>query len=170
MADRADLIQTTERRRWVLQRRRQGDTVREIAEAAVEHFGEEQLPNSWDMDGRYVSKDLKRALKQAREEVDEIAEDYRELHVNRLENLLSELWPYAQEHTEEVLVDEDTGEAVEVTKPPDARIVDRVLAIMDRLAKFHHVEDAPERASNPGSNETNVFLQVNQKLKEATDE
>lgn len=164
MPNRADLVAVSERRRWVLQQRRQGKDVRTIAEEAIEHFGEEQLPDSWDEAGMYVSKDIKRALKQSREEVEEIAEDYRDLHVNRLENLLSHLWPYALAHTVEEY-DYDEGKTVEITRPPDPRIVDRVLAIMDKLAKLHHVEEAPDRVSNPGDNSTNVFFEINQKLK-----
>jgi len=165
-SNKTDLVDVQRRRRWVLQKRREGWCVRKIAREAEEHFGEEQLPASWDAAGRYVSKDIKRALKQSREEVEEIAKDYRELHINRLENLLSELWPYAQEHSVEKLVDEDTGETVEISKPPDPRIVDRVLSIMDRLAKFHHVEDAPDSPGDRGDTQ-NVFIEVNQKLKQS---
>lgn len=160
-----DLVETQIRRRWVLEKRRQGHTVRQIAEMAVDHFGENQLPQSWDAQGRAVSKDIKRALKKSRDELEKIAEDYRELHVNRLQNLLSSIWPYAQEH-EEVIWDDDAKTTRTIEKPPDPRIVDRVLAIMDRLAKFHHVEEAPERPSNPGSDETNFFIQVKNELKE----
>lgn len=163
MPDNAKKLEVAQRRKFVLEKRREGHRVREIAQMAYDEFGEERLPNSWDEKGRYVSKDLHRALKQAREDVEEIAKNYRELHINRLENLLAELWPYAQEHEKEVY-DEEAGETFTVTEPPDARIVDRVLAIMDKLAKFHHVQDAPDRPSNPGSNETNFFLQVNQSL------
>ena len=160
MADKNDLLDTAERRRFVLQQRKAGKTTRETAQAAIEEFGEDSLPDGWD--SRYVSKDVGRVLEKAREEVQELAAEYRTVEISRLETLLSNLWPYASEHTEEVVTDD--GERVEVTRPRDEKKIDRILAIMDRLERLYDIDEAPALHEDSGSETKNIFVQVNQQI------
>lgn len=158
--DKTDLIKTAERRRWILDRCRRGNpTMREVAEDAIDHFGEEQLPEGFD--SRYVSKDLSRSMKKLQDSIQERAEHYRTIQIDRLEDLLEQLWPLTRQHTEEVVED---GEVHIVEKPPDVQAIDRALAIIDRLNSFYQVDEAPDFPGGTSDGDTNIFVQVNQEL------
>jgi len=160
MPNKAELVNTARRRRFVFEKRKSGLTARETAEQTVEHFGEDDLPDGWGP--RYVSKDMSRVLEKVREEVQEIAADYRDIEISRYEELLSSLWPYAFEHTEEVVTEH--GQKIEVERPPDEKKIDRILAIMDRLERLYDIDEAPPMHGRDSDGDTNIFVQVNQEI------
>lgn len=118
------LIDTAERRAFVLKLRKAGATYREIADAAVTRFGIDALPGGWC--DRYAHKDVRRELDKLRNEIAESAEGVLALELERLDDLLKGLW----------------GEAAR--KNPDHGAVDRVLKIMQRRAKLLGL-DAPDK-------------------------
>lgn len=159
--DNSDLVETAVRRKWLLRKRQAGMTMREIASAAEEEFGEERLPKGWDE--RYVSKDIRRALDRVRSELDVQAREYQDVQISRLRALLEELWPMTQWHTVEIVED---GEKFELEKPPEVRAVDRVLVIMDRLAKHYGVDKPDELPDQNGGD--NIFKKRNRELLEGS--
>lgn len=120
--DMPDLIDTAERRRFVIERRKAGDTYQQIAEAAVSEFGADALPSGWD--SRYAYKDVKRELRRVREDVAESSGDLLTLELERLDAMLRGLWPAAT-----------TG---------DERAVSAALRIMQRRAKLLGLDDSGE--------------------------
>jgi len=125
--DPADLVQTAKRRRYALRCRQQGATYKEVAEACIEKWGADRLPNGYDE--RYAWKDIHRELEKARKEVEEEAETTLKLELRRLDEMQSRLYPVA-------LGDGDT--------PPDPRAVDRVLRIMKRRAQLLGLDEPQE--------------------------
>lgn len=156
-------LQTQTRRAFVLRRKRAGDSHREVAERAEKELPSEVLPKSWGK--AYVRQDISRVLQKRKEELDEEAEKYRTMMMDRLEELLSRLWPYTDAH-EQTVVKGSGEDAVEfeITVPPDEKVVGRVLEIMDRLASFHGVDEAPDMPAN--KSQTNVFQQITQQYVE----
>ena len=120
----SELLETAERRAMVLRLRRGGATYPEIAAAVAKHYGLDRLPNGWDE--RYAYKDIKRELDKLRSEINESAEDVRELELQRLDAMLKSLWNRAY------------GEGA------DYKAVDRVLRIMERRSNLLGL-DKPER-------------------------
>jgi hypothetical protein len=118
----SDLLETAERREHVLRLRRGGASYPEIARAMERQF-KGRLPNGWDQ--RYAYKDVKRELEKLRTEINDAAEDVRQLELERLDNLLKSLWEDAYVHG-------------------DYKAVDRVLKIMDRRARYLGL-DAPDQ-------------------------
>lgn len=114
------LIETAERRRFVLELRKQGINYRQIADAAVSKFGAAVLPAGWDE--RYAYKDVARALEQIRTETAESADSIRTLELERLDRLMVALWPRASR--------------------ADEHAIDRILKIMQRRAQLVGL-DAP---------------------------
>lgn len=112
----SELLDTARRRAYVLQLRKAGATYREIAQAAIEKFGLDALPDSWGH--RYAHKDVARELEHLRSDVRETARDVLVLELQRLDDLLKALWPLA------------------ARKNPDYKAVDRVLRLMERRAKL----------------------------------
>ena len=110
----SDMLDTAERRAFVLQLRKGGATYMTIAQAARELFGEDALPNGWDE--RYAYKDVKRELDHLRKDIAHSTEEIVELETQRLDAMLMVLWP-------------------QVSKG-DQGAIDRVLRIMDRRAKL----------------------------------
>ena len=108
------VITTTERRTFTLELRKAGVSYRNIVEAAIEHFGRENLPKSYDE--RYACQDVMRWIKQARDDMREDAEDILQLQLQRLDDLMFALWDRAI-----------TG---------DLKAIDRVLKVMERRAKI----------------------------------
>ena len=123
MTQTSVLLETAERRAYVLQLRKGGATYDAIAQAAIDKFGVERLPNGYDC--RYVWKDVKRELDRLRADIADSAEAIIELEVQRLDAMLTTLWPQvAKGHL---------------------GAVDRVLRVMDRRAKLLGL-DAPTKA------------------------
>jgi len=85
MPSNAQLIETARRRKFVLERRRQGYSYPDIAEAAEEEFGTERLPSGWDE--RYAHKDVTRALRKVQADLEETAQEVRTLELIRLDAL-----------------------------------------------------------------------------------
>ena len=77
MPSNAQLIETARRRKFVLEKRRQGYSYPDIAEAAEEEFGTERLPSGWDE--RYAHKDVTRALRKVQADLEETAQEVRTL-------------------------------------------------------------------------------------------
>lgn len=115
-------VDTAVRRAFVIERRRAGDTYRQIAAAAVAHFGEDALPRGWSE--RFAHKDLMRELERMRAEMFEDAQAVRQMEAERLDELLRGLWTKA--------------------KRGDPAAVDRVLKIMERRAKLLGLDAASE--------------------------
>ena len=87
------LIDTAERRAFVLDLRKTGATYRQIAKVAVEKFGLDKLPKHWDE--RSAWKDVKRELEKLYREMAVDAEDIRQLQIERLNRLLLAVWERA---------------------------------------------------------------------------
>lgn len=129
------MIETAERRQFVLEKRKAGMTYREIASAAIKEFGREALPNNWDC--RYAWLDVKRELDKLRNIIGEDAEDVRQMEVERLNDLLWALWPKA------------------TAEDADYGAIDRVLRVMKRRAGLLGL-DAPERLEHSGHIEFDI--------------
>jgi len=115
-------VDTYQRRRFVLERRKAGMTFLEIATAAVEKFGEDRLPETWGK--RYAHKDLMRALKNAKTDLEASAETMLQMELERLNEMQRRLWT-------KVLQGEESA-------------VDRVLKIMQRRAKYLGLDSPDE--------------------------
>ena len=70
------LIETAERRRFVLDMRKSGATYDAIAKAAIRHFGEDNLPKGFD--SRYAWFDIKRELTRINKERDMLTEEVKQ--------------------------------------------------------------------------------------------
>ena len=127
----SDLLDTAERRAFVLRLRKMGGTYAEISSAATEKFGIDALPRGWDE--RYAYKDVARELQKLRTEVADAAEDVRALELQRLDDLLKSVWMLA-------LGKQETKTTPAVA--PDYDAFDRVLKLMERRAKLTGL-DAP---------------------------
>lgn len=88
------LIETARRRRFVLEKRRQGYSYPDIAEAAAEEFGLGRLPDGWDK--RYAHKDVTRALRKVQADLEETAQEVRTLELIRLDALYKGVAPDAE--------------------------------------------------------------------------
>lgn len=121
------LLETAERRTFVLDLRKSGASYPKIAEAALKRFGAERLPNGWDE--RYAYKDVKRELDRLNEERTEGAEEVRRLELERLDRMLMGLWTQAIKGQQGA--------------------IDRVLKIMKRRANLLGI-DAPKRTELTG--------------------
>jgi hypothetical protein len=124
MTQTSDLLATAERRAFVLRARKAGATYAEIAAAAIEKFGVEQLPRGYDK--RYAYKDVKRELDALREEIGEDAQAVLTLELQRLDDLLKGVWNLA------------------ARKNPDYKAFDRVLRVMERRARLLGLDAAQE--------------------------
>jgi len=87
------LIDTAERRAFVMNLRKSGATYRQIAAAASERFGLENLPKHWDE--RSVWKDVRRELDKLASEIGDAAGDVRLMNYERLLRLLLAVWERA---------------------------------------------------------------------------
>jgi len=124
MTQTSDLLETAERRSYVLKMRKGGATYAQIVQGAIKKFGADMLPSGWDE--RYAYKDVKRELDRLRSDISENAEQIIELEKQRLDAMLTTLWPkVAQGHQ---------------------GAIDRVLRIMERRARLLGL-DAPSRHS-----------------------
>jgi len=85
MSSNVQLVETALRRRFVLEKRSKGLSYREIAEAAVEEFGADRLPDGWGK--RYAHKDVTRVLRDLESDLDETAREVRTLELIRLDAL-----------------------------------------------------------------------------------
>lgn len=122
MAQISDLLETAERRAFVLRLRKQGKTYVDIAQATIEEFGLERLPAGFD--DRYAWKDVSRELDRLRNEIADSVESIIELEVQRLDAMLDKLWDRVEN--------------------ADEKAIDRVLRIMERRAKLLGL-DAPTK-------------------------
>ena len=107
------LINTAERRAFVLDLRRSGANYRDIAATVIQRFGIENLPNGYD--SRYAWQDVKRELDRLNKERDEGAEAVR-LELERLDRMLAAIWTH--------VIAGSFG------------AIDRALRIMERRARF----------------------------------
>lgn len=117
-----ELLATAERRKRVLELRKEGHDLRTIAARLEDECGAVALPNGWD--SRYVSKDIHRALQKVRSDVDADARDVLRLELRRLDALQAA-----------VFSDALNG---------DLKAFDRVLKAMKRRAKYLGL-DEPEQ-------------------------
>lgn len=110
----AKKLKTDVRRAFVFEHRLAGDTYEEIAAAAIDEFGLENLPKGWDK--RRVWGDVEGVLLDFQEHMAINVEGVRQLELQRLDKLLTALWDAA------------TGGALGA--------IDRVLKVMQRRAEL----------------------------------
>ncbi len=122
MAQISDLLETAERRAFVLRLRKQGKTYVDIAQATIEEFGAERLPAGFD--DRYAWKDVARELDRLRNEIADSVDDVVELEVQRLDAIFDKLWPKVENG--------------------DEKAVNAALRVMERRAKLLGL-DAPTK-------------------------
>ena len=89
----AKILETAERRAFVLKLRKAGWTYEKIALATINQFGADRLPAGWDT--RYAYKDVKRELDKLHEDNAETAEDIRQIVTMRMDAMVKALWPKA---------------------------------------------------------------------------
>jgi hypothetical protein len=87
----SDLLETQERRNFILKARKAGMTYTRCAEAAVKQFGLDRLPEGWDV--RVAHKDIARELEKVKSLNNELAEDIKQLEIERLDELWLVLYP-----------------------------------------------------------------------------
>jgi hypothetical protein len=113
------MLETADRRAYVLEYRRGGMKYRDIAAKMERQFGD-RLPKGWDE--RYAYKDVKRSLEAIKQDISEDAAAVRTMELERLDSLLLALWPRAI--------------------AGDYKAVDRVLKIMERRARYLGLDSA----------------------------
>lgn len=123
----SDLLDTAERRQMVLSLRRAGMGYHHAAAEVERRIGKERLPAGWD--ARYAYKDVQRELERVRAEVEETAQEIRQIELDRLDEMLKGLWIRARRG--------------------DEKAVDRVLKIIERRCKMLGI-DAPDRVEHSG--------------------
>ena len=87
----SDLLETQERRFFVLEARKAGLTYRQIVEQAIDRFGLETLPQGWDE--RYAYKDVARELEKLQNLNNGLSEDVRQLELERLDRMWFAVYP-----------------------------------------------------------------------------
>jgi len=117
---RPQIIETTERRAYVLEQRRGGHSYRTISALTIKKFGADKLPNGYDE--RYAWNDVKAELVRLNEQNQEAAAEISRLEQERLDNLQAGVWMAALQGNHGA--------------------IDRVLRIMERRAKLLGL-DAP---------------------------
>lgn len=84
------LIETAERRTFILTLRKSGATYEQIAQAALSKFGEERLPKGWDR--RYAWMDVSRELQRLNRECQQAAAEIKRLELERIDVALRSIW------------------------------------------------------------------------------
>jgi len=87
------LLNTAERRAFVLNLRRTGATYDQIAQMAIQQFGADRLPRGWD--SLYASKDVMRALEFWNREIKEGVDEIRTLELQRLDAMFVQMYRQA---------------------------------------------------------------------------
>lgn len=131
---RADQLRASERREFALALRRAGARYRQIAPEVIKRFGAENVPKNYDE--RQAYRDVAAILAQTRARVGEIADQVRDLELQRLDELLTRLWPLTQKRAE------DGG--------PDVKAIDRILHIMEQRGRLVPGLEAPQRFEPEG--------------------
>ncbi len=131
---RADQLRALERREFALTLRRAGARYRQIASEVIKRFGAENVPKNYDE--RQAYQDVAAILKQTRARVQEIADEVRDLELQRLDELLTRLWPLTQRRTD------DGG--------PDLKAIDRIIHIMEQRGRLVPGLEAPQRFEPEG--------------------
>lgn len=115
-----DNLKVAERRQLAFNLRKAGFTYNEIAEKVKEELGIENLPDHWS--GWAAHKDIQHLLDQLREQVAESTADVIALENNRLDFMLSRLWPKIE--------------------AGDTSAVNAALKIMERRSKMFGLDEA----------------------------
>jgi hypothetical protein len=89
-ATRPQIIEAAERRAYVIEQRKGGNSYRLIAEVTIAHFGLDTLPKNYD--ARYAHDDVTAELKRIREQSGEAAEDVLTMELERLDRMQAALW------------------------------------------------------------------------------
>jgi len=90
-------IKTQERRKVVLQLRKEGNTYQGIVDAVLDQFDESDLPNNYDQ--RQAYQDVKRELDKLRCDVAETAEEIKSIEIQRLERIFNMHFKKAEKDT-----------------------------------------------------------------------
>ena len=89
-----DLLETAERRNFVIELRKAGVAYRDIARAAIKKFGAENLPSGYDC--LYAAQDVSRELKKLIQANQGGIEEIRRLELERVDVALRAIWPQVQ--------------------------------------------------------------------------
>jgi len=135
---RPQIIETAQRREYVLEQRKGGSTYREIAKATINKYGASALPKNYDE--RYAHDDVMAELKRLHESNKETAQDILDLELIRLDRMQTAIW----------------GDVLH----GDEKAIDRVLRIMQRRADLLGL-DAPKNVDiKSGGEKLNVMVYI----------
>jgi uncharacterized protein YerC len=123
-------VKHIEQRYQIVQLRRDGFTIREIAQTL-------------GIDDSTVCNQLKKALEYAVSQTNETTEESRQLQVERLDLLLKTYKPFATEWHKEERVDPASNARVIIEVPPDPKYANLILQIEMRRSKLLAL-DVPE--------------------------
>ena len=141
------MIETAERRAFVLKLRKGGATYARIAQAAIDKFGLEHLPEKWDC--RFAYKDVARELEKISRLRNGLSEDVLQLELERLDEMQLALWPRVMQG--------------------DIQAIQTTLRIMERRARLQGL-DKPQRLEHTGSGEGGAIeLQIREVVVELPD-
>jgi len=139
---RPQIIDASERRAYVIEQRKGGNSYRLIAAAAIARFGIDNLPKGYD--SRYACDDVMAELKRIQDQTSEETMEIRTLELERLDRMQAALW-------------DDVVRANPAGPERDAAI-DRVLKIMQRRSALLGL-DAPKNVDF-GSKDGSVSVQI----------
>lgn len=89
--DLAKRIEVAERRRFAVTLRTAGATYQQIADQAVDTFGTQNLPTTWDQ--RYAHRDVKAVLDRMYKQMFMDIRAYQQIQVERYEGIIRTHWP-----------------------------------------------------------------------------
>lgn len=99
--EKIELLNTAERRKEVIRKKRMGKTYRTIAEEMEEEYGVDKLPNGWGP--RYAHQDVTRELEKYRTELRQSVDELVEMQVQRIEEMILGLYPRARDGDEDAV-------------------------------------------------------------------
>lgn len=114
----AKQVTAAERRTFVISLRKAGHRYQDIVDRTIEKFGLDVLPKGWDT--RYAYKDVKRELDKLNKERTLALEEIRTLEVQRIDELLTVIWPMAM--------------------GGNLGAVDRIIRLMERRARYEGLD------------------------------
>ena len=157
-------LKATQRRQYVVALRVAGASLRQCAEAAVEHFGEENLPKNYS--SRTVWRDIDRAQKLAYRKIAEDLETFRMIQVDRYEHLVRAHWPKAMaglfgatDRVLKAMKDENALLGLNAPAQVDMRVLQidaRIEQILEAMAARQQAEVAGALGSGGGQAEDSI--------------
>ena len=136
-------LDTAHRRQFVLNMRTAGATMQQVAQAAIDKFGIENLPLSWD--SRYVNRDMRAIVDALYKDMRPLLIAYRMIQTERYESLIRALWPRAMaghlgatDRVLKAMKDENALLGIDAPQRLDVRVqqIDqRIEQLMEALAR-----------------------------------